>query len=639
MYEHIWKPGKIGKLELQNRLVMPGMGTNVMGRITDHDAAWYAARAKGGYGLIITEFMAIQPNGKAIAGEVVAADDSIIPDLRKLTDAVHQYGTKIFMQIHHAGRQTSSTVIRDTPVSPSPIPCPVNQSLPREMTTEEVYEMIEAYGDAAVRAKKGGYDGVEIHGAHGYLPAQFMSHLVNRRIDEFGGDLKGRTRFGELVVKNIKKKCGEDFPVIMRISGDELVDGGRPLKETIMQIKLLEKAGLDAIDVSIGLYSQVYMLIASSQIPNGYNIEAAREVKKHVHIPVIGMGRLNDPLYIDSLLEDDYADFVITGRAAIADPEFPNKIKEDRTDEISPCIACMARCTSRAGSDKTDDIWTSCACNPFSGHDNLQIKQTDTPKNVVVVGAGPGGLEAAWVAAACGHKVTLLEKNYKVGGQVNFACVPPSKFEMARAIKYFKTMCDKHGVDIQLNTEATAESILALKPDAVILATGATPIMLNVENAGIPVAQANDILGAKVIAEDRLLVIGGGMVGIETAEYLLSQNRTCDIVEMLDDIGLGESEFIIPVAKEKLRKGGVKAYTNCKLLRFTEDGAVCEHKGEEITLSGYDMAVMAIGSRPNNSLAAELEGKVPQLFTIGDAVEVGKLATAVDAGARAALKI
>lgn len=641
MFEHVLSPCKIGKIEIQNRFVMPGMGVNDNGTVDDFTIGWYEARAKGGFGLIITEFFAIDSLGKAVPDEIVIDNDNIIPMISKLPESIHKYNTKIFMQIHHAGRETNSYSIDGQPVSASAIPCPVNREIPRELTTEEVYEIIEKFGDAALRAKKAGFDGVELHFGHGYLGTQFMSSYVNRRTDEFGGDINGRAKFCIDVVKNIKCKCGDNFPVSMRLSGDELVEGGRTLDETVILAKMLEKAGVDVFNMSTGVYAKMSYTVAPYPVPAAFNVKAAKAIKEVVNVPVIAVGRLSDPTLMDSIIEDGNCDLVALGRASIADCEFPNKVKLGKIDEISPCVACNSRCQMGQGSDP-NDLGISCAFNPLSGHETtMKISRSKNPKNVVVVGGGVGGLETAWIAAACGHQVTLMEKTNKLGGQIVYGCVPPGKQDLSRAVKYYITMCKKYGVDIKINFEATKENILKDNPDAVVLATGALPINPPIASAGIPVVQAIDVLGGKVQAGNRVLIIGGGLVGLETAEFLSSQMRSATIVEMCDDIGNGIKDSIKSFILKNLSDNGVEIVTGAKVEKFTTDGAVCATNAGELVLNGYDMVLLAMGTKSFNPLEEELKGAVKELHVIGDACTFlnKTIAAAVDSGAKVALSL
>ena len=642
MFENLLQTGSIGNAALRNRMIMPAMGSahvTMDGHVTDELIEYFAARARGGFGLVITEYTFVDPAGQANPGQLAIYSDDFIPGCRKLTGRVHAEGGKIFMQLHHAGRETMEQTTGQQPAAPSVIPCPLLGSRPRELSTEEVYDLIEKFGDGAVRAQKAGFDGVELHGAHGYMIAQFLSSYSNKRTDEFGGDITGRARFAVEIIKNIKEKCGKGFPVCVRISGEELVDGGRQIAETKAVAKLLERAGADALHISLGVYAVMPYLVPPSNVPVGFITKYAEAVKKSVKIPVITVGRINDPVLADSLIEDGIADFVSLGRGAIADAEFPLKVQENRTDEISPCVGCMTRCNGTPGV-LPGDYGVSCAFNPFSGHEgSLKIEKTDAPKNVVIVGAGVGGLETAWVAAARGHHVTVLEKSEKAGGQVLPGCMPPNKTELARAVKYYLTMCKKYGAEIKYNTEATAESVLKYKPDTVILATGAAPIFPNIPNEGIRIAQANDILSGSAEMGYNNLVVGGGMVGLETAEYLRSENRGATVVEMLDKAGADMHPSIAFFVFKSLKENGVDIKTNTKVERFTVDGAVCSGKDGEIQLSGFDNVILAIGSKAYNPLEESLKDKVSELHVIGDAVKARRIAAAVEEGARIAVSI
>lgn len=642
MFNNLLKKGKIGSLELKNRLVMPPMGSGhgePTGKVGDKLVEYYAARARGGFGLIITEFACISREGKAVPGQLMIDSDEYIGGFKALTDRVHDEGGKIIIQIHHAGRETNSTVTGIRPVAPSAVPCPVNKEIPRELSPEEIYQLVEKFGDAAIRAKKAGFDGVEVHGAHGYLVAQFASAYSNKRIDEFGGDLTGRMKFPIEVVKDIKKKCGKDFPISFRISGEERVEGGRLIDETVIIAKALEGAGADAIHVSTGVYASMPYIIPPASFPAGYNLDAARAVKQAVAIPVIAVGRINDPVVAENAIANGAADFVSLGRASIADPEFPKKVAENRSDEISPCVGCLTRCQGFPGVDPHDG-GVSCMINPFSGHEaTMKIENTGQPKNITVVGGGPGGLEAAWVAAARGHRVTLLEKSGKPGGQMLPACVSPGKHELARAVRYYVKMCQKYGVDIKLGTEADVNTVLSQNPDEVILATGGTAIKPPIPNDGIPVVQAVDLLAGRTTAGNRVLIVGGGMVGLETAEYLLTQNSKSTIAEMTDTVGAGLHPSVLYFMFDSLEKGGVEILKNTKVEKFTKDGAVCRAQTGEITLTGYDTAVLAMGAESCNPLEQPLKERGLTVHVIGDAAKPRKIIEAVEEAARLALKL
>ncbi len=642
MFTNILNKGKMGGLELKNRFIMPAMGSRhgePDGKVGKELIEYYAARARGGFGLLITEFACIDPPGKALPGQLMIHSDEHIPGLRNLADRIHQEGGKIAVQIQHSGRQTHSSTTGAQPVAPSAIPCPINRDLPKELSIEGVHDLIQKFGDAALRAKKAGFDGVEIHGAHGYLVAQFLSSYTNKRIDEFGGDLAGRMRFAIEVIKNIKENCGDDFPLIFRISGDERVEAGSKIDETVMISKALAEAGADAIHVSTGVYASMPWMVAPYNVQNGYLLDAAEAVKKAVNVPVIAVGRINDPTMAEDVVASGMADFVSLGRGSLADPEFPNKVAENKINEISPCVACMTRCQGVPGI-MPNDYGVSCMINPFTGHEeNMKITATENLKSVIVVGGGPGGLEVAWVAAARGHKVTLFEKGDKLGGQFIPAAVPPGKHELARGIRYYIEMCKKYNVDIRPGSEVGAEQILSLGPDVVVLATGAVPIEPEIPNEGITVVQALDVLSGKVRLGENVLIVGGGLVGLETCVHVLSQNSKATIVEMEDSIGKDMHPSIKYFIFKSLDEKNVEILINTKVERFKKDGAICTNPSGETELSGFDMVILALGAKSYNPLKKDLVDKIESLHVIGDAAEARNAVAAIEEGARLALEL
>lgn len=643
MFENLFKPAKIGNLEIKNRFVVPAMGTGHEEKddtVGEELIEFFAARARGGFGLLITDNTYVDRSGRASDPQLAIDSDKYISGYRKLTERVHQEGSKIFIQLSHGGRETSSNYTGMQLVAPSPIACPVMREVPRELSTKEVYSIIEKFGDGALRAKKAGFDGVELHGAHGYLIGEFMSSYTNKRTDEFGGDILSRVKFPIKIIQNIKEKCGKDFPVCMRISADERVSDGMHVSEAVIIAKMLEKNGLDVINVSTGVYASMPYNIAPYYVKGGFLSECSREIKNAVTIPVIVVGRINDPLVADSIIESGSADFVALGRASIADCEFPNKVKENRTNEIIPCVGCLSRCTGVISGNIPGDYAGSCMLNPFSGHElTLKIEKAEKIKNIVIVGAGVAGMEAAWISAARGHKVTILEKTDRAGGQVVYASMPPFKSELTRAIRYFKTMCEKYGVEIRYNTEATTDTIMEMQPDAVILATGAKPIWIDFPNKGIEISQAVEVLMGEAEIGENNLIIGGGLVGLETAEFIVSQKRKATVIEMMDKAGADMDESIQYFIFKELEKGNVQIKTGTKVESFTMDGAVCSNREGQHTLKDYDKVILAIGAKSFNPLENELIEKVPELYVIGDAVKPRRIANVVEEGARIAVEI
>ena len=633
-------PGKIGAMKLKNRFVVPPMGTNLAtynGEVTEEMIAYYRRRAKGGFGLIIIEVTAIDRKGKAIMNEVGLWDDDQIPMFKKLMDAIHEEGGKVVVQLHHAGRQSVPPYIfNEIPEAPSRVACPVLNFVPEAMSNARVWEVIDEYGDAAVRAKAAGADGVEVHGAHGYLVAQFMSPHANKRTDEFGGDFFGRMKFPQEIFKNIRKKVGEDYPLLFRFGYDEKVNGGRTLEESVMVGRMAESCGVDALDVSIMTYASTPYMSAPPAMPHGFNQFPTKVIKQAVNIPVISVGRY-EPAIAESALMNGCADFIAFGRESIADPDLPAKVAAEKYEEIFPCIGCTQSCLGYLNLGGH----TRCLVNPLTGLEGkVSITKSDNPKKVLVAGAGPGGLVASFLAARAGHEVILAEKSSEIGGSFRLAAIPPTKQDIATALRAYVNHCKKEGVDIRLNTPVTPEFLSEIDPDAVILATGGLPLRINLEGIdGDNVMDAVDILDGTKTPGNRILMIGGGMTGVETADFLAEHNKAVTIIEMRPDIALDEASaprfFLIP----RLREHGVEWIVNATVKKILPDGVIYEQNGSEYTCSGYDTIVLALGVKANNPLEEAARALGKQVFVIGDAAQPGPANKATEAALEAVLKL
>jgi len=632
-------PGKIGSLELKNRVMFSPMGSSFPsydGHVDDVYVKYAEARAKGGCALVSVEFSAVHANGEppTLAG---IYDDSYIPGLQKIVEAVHKHDAKALIQLAHCGRQLWGTPPHGEAVAASPLPCMASGTVAREMTEEDIWEAIEAFGDAALRAIKAGFDAIEVHCAHGYLIQNFLSPYSNIRTDAWGGSFENRSRFAREVMRNIRKKVGPNYPVITRISGWEVVPGGLTIEDQIEFAKMLEAEGSDAIDVSVGVYGYQHYLIPPIDMPIGLNVENAVKIKEHVNIPVMVVGRINDPIYAENLIAQGKVDFVVMGRGLLADPEFVNKFAEGRLDDIVKCVGCMEGCFKNSLMAKP----ITCMRNPEAGHEaEFEFKEAETKKKILVAGGGPGGLEAATRLQRRGHEVTLYEKSSSLGGLFALAGVAPRKHEMTEAALQMGRIAERAGVKIVLQTEVTPELIEEQKPDVVIVATGSTPSIPAIPGVDSPnVVTGLEILRGTATAKRKVVVIGGNVVGCEVADLLSSNGKDVTILEATDTI-CGDLDFVRQGRMfESLDATAVKRFTEAKCSSIQADKVTFIQNGTEQTITGVGTVVIATGSKPNDVLSDYLNQHDIEHYVIGDAKEVGFAIDAIHEAARLSLVI
>jgi len=626
---------------IKNRFVVSPMVMNYCtadGRATETYIAYHEARAKGGWGLIITEDYAVDPASKAFVGIGGLWEDGQIPGHAELTRRVHAHGAAIFCQIYHAGRQATRGVTGLDSYAPTAIACPFTGQMPHALTIEEIENIIEEFGDCAARAEKAGFDGVEIHGGHGYLIAQFMSSYSNKRFDKYGGSLYNRMRFPLAIVADIREKCGPDFPIQFRISADEYVPGGRTIEDTKAQLWMLEQAGVDSFDVSIGTDGSHHVMVAAPFAGHGWMTDHAAAVKKLVTKPVLTVGRINDPLVAEAVVASGKADGVAMGRGSLADPEMPNKAREGRFEDIIQCTGCMQGCESRV----IAQLPVRCTMNPRTGRENeFAITPAPEKKKVFVAGGGPAGMEAAIVAAQRGHQVSLFEKDERLGGQFYLAAVPPFKGEISSFLAWQRHTLEKLGVAVALKTPLTADVVREQQPDAVIVATGSTPVAMPISGLDRPfVVSAQDVLEGKVSLSGKVAVIGGGMIGCETANHLAHHGAKPTIIEMLCELAGEEPLAIKRILFESLKERDVEIHCEYTVTGVTTDRQIeALQDGEKRVLGPFESIVLAGGMRPVNGLVAELQGLIGNLQSVGDANGVRTALEALEEGYEAGLNV
>ncbi len=628
----------IGTLSLQNRIVMPPMVTNYgspEGFPTDRLIAYYAERARGGVGYITTENVGILQQGKGFAKMLQVISDEHASKIKKLVEAVHRAGGKIVIQINHAGRQTSSEITGSPIVGPSPIPCPTKTEIPRELTVAEIEEIIEAFSIAAQRVKDAGADGVELHMAHGYLICAFLSPFSNRRKDEYGGDLRGRSRFAVRVLKSVRSRVGSDFPIICRLSADEYVDGGLRIHDTTEIARLLEEEGTDALHVSACNHASVHLNQPTYYSEEGTFVHLAQAIKSVVRVPVITVGRIRNPIMADQILKDGKADLISMGRALIADPQLPNKAKEGRFDEINYCMSCN-RChqTMREGA-------LQCAVNPEAGNeDRFKVSKSDRPKKVWIIGGGPGGLKAAEIAAMRGHRVTVFEKHHQLGGRVRLASMPPQKASWNEFLDYIGRRVRELGVTLELGKEFTPDMVRTGKPDAVIVASGAVPLIPSWKGVkGSGALSVDTVFKGEGDVGQRVLVVGAGGIGAELADYLSEMGKEVTLIEMLEEIASDLAVQLKYFLSQRLAQKRITILTSTKVKELGKGYALVEDASGTRKIGGFDTVVLALGSKSDDRIAKSLEGKVPELHVIGDASEPRGTLEALYEGEEVALKI
>lgn len=638
-FKYLFTPLRIGGITIRNRIVssahMTGYGENNLP--SDRLLYYHRDRAKGGVGLIITEVMSVHFTSPSYRHTIKCDNDAIIPWFNKIAEAVHEHGAKIFGQLSHFGRIVGHEEFEVPIMAPSPIRPERFHIVPREMEIEDIKEIILAFGRSAKRIKEGGLDGVELQMAHGYLINQFLSPHSNRRTDKYGGSIENRLRFACEVMESVRENVGTDFVVGIKISGDEFVNGGLTLDDMREIVpKLVTSGKVDFVDVSASNSSEIHSLfmhIPPMGIPLGNLIHLAAGIKEVVNIPIICVGRINDPIQAEKILDSGYADMVGMVRANICDPEFPKKAREGRSDDILTCVACNQGCIERLQQNKS----ITCIQNPSVGREKEwgigNIMPATTPKKVLIAGGGPAGLKAAAVAALRGHRVALFDKEEELGGQVRIAAKAPFREEFVGIVRYLSHQLEKLKVEVNLGNHVTVETIEEQKADAVVIATGSIPTIPKIPG-GDQILSVYDVLEGKVEVGKNIMILDDESFrkAPSAAELLADMGKNVEIITKSFFVGsdMGISTNLVPLYQRLFSKGIV----------LTPNTWVNEISGDRITVyniySGIrrviekiDTIIVASHNQADNMLYRSLKGRVKELYAIGDCVAPRRVENAI----------
>jgi 2,4-dienoyl-CoA reductase (NADPH2) len=614
-FKKLFEPCKVGRVELKNRIIMPPMSTNYAedGWVTERMRNYYVERAKGGASLIMVEDAIVDyPMGRHLMYPLRIDDDKCLPGLRSLAEAIKAAGAKAALQLGHAGRKAGKVAGNgylaltrgQIPVAPSRIAHPATgYVVPRELTFDEIEELIDKFAEAARRVRDAGFDALSLHCAHMYLVNQFLSPASNQRTDEYGGDLDGRFRFLQRIIEKIKHRVGEDYPMLCRINGEEPLANGLKLEDNKKIARKLEEAGMDAISVSYGnsgivLHTPDFVSsIAPMRIPRGCLVRFAEGIKQAVSLPVIAGGRINSPELAEQILEEGRADLISMGRALLADPGLPRKTAEGRTEDIRPCIACLQGCGRRLELDS--ELGITCTVNPAVGkEEELRITPADKRKKILIAGGGPANL-----------------------------------------IDYLRIQVKKLGVEIKLKTRVSPEIVRQIRPDVLILAIGARPFMPEIPGIdGENVVTAIEALKGDVQLKDKIAILGGGQVGAETAEFLAQKGKQVILIEMLAQVASDIPNTGRQLLLFSLEDLNVRVLTTTKAEQVTATGVTVSKLGQKQFIEA-DTILLALGAKPDTELAGTLRNQVPELYLIGDCMEPRKILDGIAEGTEIAREV
>ena len=632
--ENLFSTFSIKGCNLKNRIVMPSLASFMIesdGSIPQQAIEHYRRRAAGGPAMVIMEACAVAPEGIVSPHQARIYDDRFGEGLSKIAQSMKEEGAVPAVQLHHGGRQTSVKVIGQLPVAPSPLPCPSIRGEVRPLTVGDIQALVKKFGDAADRALEAGFELIEIHGAHGYLVNQFLSGFSNIREDAYGGNIPNRTRFAQEVVREVRKRVGDEFPISFKISAMEFVKGGLNVEESLEILKILVKEGVDVIQVSAGNDATPEWISQPMFMEKACLTDYARAIKKELDVPIMAVGRINEPQLAEEIIKSGKADLVCMGRGLLADPAMPNKAREGRLDDIRTCIACNTCMQSIFRKGRVE-----CLVNPTLGREEeMTFRPAKTVKKVLVVGAGPGGLNVAWVAARRGHDVHLFEKQPHVGGQLVLGSTTHYKKELRKLIRFQRKQMERFGVTCHLNREVTPDTVKGYAPDVVILATGSIPVRPQIDgiDRDLVISIHDALNGHDRPGETNVIVVGGGPTGCEIALHLAEKGRRVTIVEMISTLGSGLESMTRKILLRKLKENGVSFRTDCKVIRIEEKGVVIAEKEDGEETLPADQVVFSIGNRPEDTLFNQIQSMGYETHRIGDCLEPRSAKAAIYEGA------
>lgn len=655
----LFSPLQLGKTTLQNRIAMAPMSMHYEatdGTVPKQLADIFVRRAEGGVGYVVIDAVTVDHKYWYIGKTTALDKDSLVPQFADFAKRISNAGSTLFPQIVHPGPESICAFKGIKPLGPS-VNTNANGHVSREMTIDEIHKVVKQYGQAARRAEEAGCGGIALHTAHAYmLPGAFLSPLRNKRMDEYGGCIDNRARLILEIIEECRRCVSRDFPIVLRVSGDERHAGGNSLEEMLYLAPKFEAAGVDMLEVSGGVqYEGLQNILPSHSQRIGMNVYEASEIKKVVNIPVFVVGKINDIRYAADIVERGLVDGVTLGRPLLADPDLPKKARENRFDDITPCGSCGGRCITP---EDPNHVVCKCHINPLVGREyDFPFKPAEKAKKLLVIGAGPGGMYTAVTAAERGHDVTVWEKSNHIGGQLNLAVVSPGKQEMTKWMVHLNYRAKKAGVKFEFKKEATVDMVKEFAPDAVVVATGAKPFIPTFIK-GVDPAKAittHDILSRKVtVPKGRVCILGGGEVACETAEMLMNDARPnanfvkaasigdveVTLIEMLPQMMTGVCAPNRNIAMASLRREGVEMHVNSKVLEITDHDVLIQHKdGSEEWLKGFDYIVLGLGSRKYDPLSEELKTFVPEVYVIGDAIKPGQSSDAMHQGFEVGYKL